>query len=124
MSNYKILSTGNIIIADSEFMVSNFLSDDYELLPDTPIELISEPKSLTRLEFETHAQKAAELTDAEFLAALQDPNLALLWHRLSIAIRIERDSDLTQNGLASLVAAGHLTGIQVTAINDTWPQSV
>ena len=78
-------------------------------------------KPLTRLEFETHAQTAANLTDAEFLAALQDPNLALMWHRLSIAERVERDNDLTQNGLAAMVAAGHLTEEQVTTINDSWP---
>ena len=78
-------------------------------------------KSLTRLEFETHAQTAAGLTDLEFLAALQDPNLALLWHRVSIAERVKRDNDLTQNGLNSMVAAGHLTEAQVEAINDSWP---
>lgn len=78
-------------------------------------------RSITRLEFEVHVQTAAGLTDAEFLAALQDPDLALLWHRLSIATSVDRDSDLTQNGLTSMVSAGHLTDAQVTLINDTWP---
>ena len=89
-----------------------------DVLP-TPIQPI--PKPLTRLEFETHAQTSAGLTDAQFLSALQDHNLALLWHRLSIATQVERDSDLTQNGLSAMVDAGHLTEAQVVAINDTWP---
>lgn len=104
-----------------------YIAQDWKLIDGSWVEPdpIPEPepvyKTLTRLDFEVHVQTAAGLTDAQFLAALQDPNLALLWHRLSIATSIDRDSDLTKNGLTSMVSAGHLTEAQVVAINDTWP---
>jgi hypothetical protein len=119
---YEVLdgqSVVNTIVAAPDFMAAHYPNGNYreaQLPEPAPF-----PKSLNRLEFETHAQTAAGMTDLEFFAALQDTNLALMWHRLSIAERVERDSDLTQNGLAAMVAAGHLTEEQVDAISQTWP---
>lgn len=109
----------NSIVADAEFMSQHYPAGNYVARPEPEPERT--PRSLTRLEFETHVQSAAVLTDAQFLAALNDANLALMWHRLSIVMQIERDNDLTQNGLAAMVAAGHLTEEQVDAISQTWP---
>jgi hypothetical protein len=113
-------------IPSNKYAFYNKSNSTWTLIDYVPEDVLPTPKPpvyrpLTRLEFETHAQTAAGLTDLEFLAALQDPNLALLWHRVSIAERVERDNDLTQNGLAAMVAAGHLTEEQVEAINDSWP---
>jgi hypothetical protein len=120
-------STFNLVVKEMFQPCPEHIERNWKLIdgdwvePDPIPETEPVYKPLTRLEFETHAQTAANLTDLEFLAALQDPNLALLWHRVSIAERVERDNDLTQNGLNSMVAAGHLTEEQVEAINDSWP---
>lgn len=120
-------ATFNTTVQDMFQECPEHITQGWKLIDGNWVEPDPEPepepihKPLTRLEFETHAQTAAGLTNAEFLAALQDPNLALMWHRLSIATQVERDSDLTQNGLSAMVAAGHLTEEQVQEINDTWP---
>ena len=80
-----------------------------------------QPRPLSRLEFEGLVQQAAGLSDTQFLAALDDANLRLMWHRLNIASQVERDHELTQMGMAALVATGHLTEAQVQAIVDAWP---
>lgn len=89
-----------------------------EALPPAPE---PEPRPLSRLQFEGLVQQAAGLSDAQFLAALDDANLRLMWHRLNIASQVERDHELTQAGLAALVATGHLTDAQVQAIMAAWP---
>ena len=81
----------------------------------------SGPRPLSRLQFEGLVQQAAQLTDTQFLAALDDANLRLMWHRLNIASQVERDHELTQAGMAALVATGHLTDAQVAAIMAAWP---
>jgi hypothetical protein len=110
----------NSIVDDAEFMSQHYPAGNYVVRPEPEPERT--PRSLTRLEFETHVQSAAALTDAQFLAVLNDASLALMWHRLSIATQVERDNDLTQNGLSAMVAAGHLTEAQKTAVNDSWPK--
>lgn len=120
-------ATFNTIVQDMFQECPEHITQGWKLIDGSWVEPdpIPEPepvyKTLTRLEFENHTQTAVGLTDAQFLAALQDPNLALLWHRLSIATQVERDSDLTKSGLTSMVTAGHLTDAQVVIINDTWP---
>ena len=82
-----------------------------------------QPLPLSRLQFEGLVQHAAQLTDAQFLAALDDAALRLMWHRLNIASQVERDHELTQAGMAALVATGHLTEAHVQAIVDAWPDA-
>lgn len=89
--------------------------------PPPPPEPVPEPKNLTRLEFELHVQTASGLTDPQFFAIIQDPEMALFWYRLDKVTSIGREDQLTQNGLTSMVTAGHLTDAQVVIINDTWP---
>lgn len=82
-----------------------------------------QPQPLSRLQFEVLVQQAAGLSDAQFLAALDDAALRLLWHRLNSASQVELDHELTQIGMAALVATGHLTDAQVQAIMAAWPNA-
>ena len=91
--------------------------------PEPPPAPEPQPRPLSRLQFEGLVQQAAQLTDAQFIAALDDANLRLMWHRLNIASQVERDHELTQAGMAALVATGHLTEAQVQAIMDAWPDA-
>lgn len=121
MNRYRISTTGNVIVADEGFMLNNFSADDYVLEASVQEDSPPSPRYLSRLEFEEHVQSVSGLNDADFFAMLQDTALALTWHRLGIASRIERDSNVTQNSLANMVASGRITESQAESIKDTWP---
>ena len=78
-------------------------------------------RDLTALEFEMHVQGAAQLSDDDVLAMLDDPGLRLFWRRLNQANQIGPDHALIVQGLASMVTLGHLTGAQRQAVLDSWP---
>lgn len=79
------------------------------------------PKSLTHLEFIEHAQTAGDMTGADLVAAKGDANLAAFWLKFELATSLERDHPTTAQGLAALVATGHLTEAGREAIVELWP---
>ena len=82
-----------------------------------------QPQPLTLLEFKLLVLTVAGLTPEQFMAARDDttPAVRLAWEFLGSASQVERDFPTTQQGLGTLVAAGHLTEGQVDAINAAWP---
>lgn len=78
-------------------------------------------RDLTALEFEMHVQSAAELSDDDVLAMLDDPALRLFWRRLHQANLIAPDHPLVADGLNALVSLGHLDEAQRQVVVDSWP---
>lgn len=78
-------------------------------------------RDLSALEFEMHVQDAADLSDDDVLAMLDDPALRLFWRRLNQANLIAPDHPLVADGLNALVSLGHLDAAQRQAVVDSWP---
>lgn len=89
--------------------------------PPPPPKPEMQRKALTRIEFELHVQTSAGLTDTQFFAAIQDQNLALMWHRLSSGEALLPTGELTHYAIATMVAAEYLTAEQGDAVLATWP---
>ena len=85
--------------------------------PETP----KRPRDLSGLGFEMHVQQAAGLSDDDVLAMLDDPALRLFWRRVGQAGALTPDHGLVTDGLASIVALGHLTQEQADAVLSGWP---
>lgn len=79
------------------------------------------PVVMTHLQFIEHAQAVGGLTDEDLVAARADPLLAAFWIKFELATSMERDHPTTVQGLAALVATGHLTEEGRDAIVDMWP---
>ena len=78
-------------------------------------------RDLSALEFEMHVQSAADLSDDDVLAMLDDPALRLFWRRLNQANLIAPDHPLVADGLDALVSLGHLDEAQRQVVIDSWP---
>ncbi|GLR51280.1 hypothetical protein KYK30_20605 [Shinella yambaruensis] len=79
------------------------------------------PVAMTHLQFIEHAQVAGDLSDEGLVAARADPLLAAFWIKFELATSLERDHPTTVQGLAALVATGHLTEEGREAIVELWP---
>lgn len=88
-----------------------------------PPQVPSQPRSLTHLEFIDHVQEHGDVSDAGLVSAKADPLLAAFWIKFDIATAFERDNATTQQGLAALVATGHLTEPARQTIIDEWPSA-
>lgn len=95
------------------------IGDDWgpvEPEPEVPVK-----RPLSSLEFEFHVQQSAQLSNDDVLEMMDDPALRLFWMRLNKAVEIQPDHPFVAQGLAALVALGHLTEEQAAAITDDWP---
>lgn len=79
------------------------------------------PVDLDALGFQNIVQTVSGMTDADVLAALDDTSLRLMWKRLEMATVVPRDNAHTVSGLDALVATGHITETDRTAILAAWP---
>lgn len=84
---------------------------------------VVEPVSvvMTHLQFIEHAQATGGLTDEDLVAARADAALAAFWIKFELATSMERDHPTTVQGLAALVATGHLSEEGRDAIVELWP---
>lgn len=78
------------------------------------------PQPLTKLQFVGLCQTAGGMTDAQLVAAYDDPALKPLWIKLTMATAVERDDPATVEGLMAMEALGHLPEPQ--AVLDAWPR--
>ncbi len=77
------------------------------------------PRILTKLEFTMLAASVGGMPSVA--AAKSDPALADFWVFFDLATQVERDHDLTQQGLAAMEAAGHLPN-GADAVIAAWPE--
>jgi hypothetical protein len=104
MPNYKINSTGNIIIADQSF-VDHYYPNDYTLVPETPAPVVRAPISKREfLKLFTPAEYAAIKTAAEGNAVLD-----FYWQQFLLAEFISMDDPDTIGGINMLSGIGLLT---------------
>ena len=80
-----------------------------------------QPVVMTHLQFIEHAQAAGGLTDDDLVAARADAALAAFWIKFELATSMERDHPTTVQGLAALVATGHLSEEGRYANFELWP---
>lgn len=111
---YQINSTGNIILADADFMEANH-PGDYTLLPDLPKP--PNPPILSPYRFKrrmTAQERVAIRTAASTNAAIYD-----YMDMLDTAPSINLTDSLTRGGINTLAQAGLLTTARATEILDT-----
>ncbi len=97
---YKIISTGNTILADQSFMDAHY-PGDYELIVETPVAVV-EPMSVLafRSRF-TDAEKVVIYTAAKTVVEIQ------IWlDDLMAASDVKTDDPRTITGVQGLEAAG------------------
>ena len=123
----------NVIVAESQEAAEAATGYNFEVVPDVgrgwvrtadgwaAPETPKRPRELSGLGFEMHIQQAAGLSDDDVLAMLDDPALRLFWRRIGQAGALTPDHGLVADGLASIVALGHLTEAQADAVLDNWP---
>jgi hypothetical protein len=105
MMKYRILSTGNTILADQAFVDAQY-PDDHELIPEEPIIVPAETR-MTRLEFQlrfTFDELVAIETVAETNAGVR-----VLQKQQQVAEYIDLADPNTQLGVMYLVSQGLLT---------------
>lgn len=100
---------------DGTWLVRDLTAEEIAALQPPP----PAPRALTRLQFVTLCQSAGGMTDAQLVAAHEDPNLKPLWIKLTMATAVERDDPATTAGLQAMQALGHLSDAQ--AVIDAWP---
>ena len=100
MARYKILSTGNVIVADQAFVEVHY-PNDYELLPEV-VSTIKAP--ITKLEYMNR------FTDAElagiYTAAKAVIQIEIWLEKFKLATEIDLTDSRTIAGVQALEAAG------------------
>lgn len=105
MPTYKILSTGNTILADQGF-VDSYYPGDYELVAEIPIP--EPPKTqFTKLEFQLRFT-FDELVAIE-VASATDAGVRVLQRQQQVAEFIDLTDPNTQLGIMYLVSKGYIT---------------
>lgn len=111
---YQINSTGNIILADAEFVESNH-SGDYTLLPDLPKP--ANPPILSAYRFKRRFTQSERVAIRK--AAATSPAIYDYMDMLDTAPSVNLTDTLTQDGIKSMAMMGLLTAGRAAEILDT-----
>ena len=119
MPAYKITSTGNTVLADEAFMLSQH-AGDFTLLADSPAPAVIEPRHITTLAF------LNRFTDAEAItidlgsigATVEAASLRRYMSKVNAATFIDLDRPDTRAGVQALEDGGVLAAGRALAILD------
>ena len=111
---YKITSTGNIILADADFVEANH-PGDYTLLPDLPKP--NNPPILSPYRFKR--RMTAQERVAIRTAAATSPAIYDYMDMLDTAPSVNLTDSLTRDGIKSMVMMGLLTQARADEILNT-----
>lgn len=111
MPNYKITSTGNVIIADEAFMDANY-PNDYTLVPDAPVVVPRAPISKREFLKLFTPQEYGAIKDAANGNAVLD----YYWQQFLLAEFISMDDPDTIGGINMLAGIGLLTPARASEI--------
>ena len=113
------------IIADEAF-VEAIYPGRFTLIGPVPEDPKPAPtyRTITKLQAIDMILAHSGMTDAQHLAFRKDQNLELFWMRWRDDVPtdgIRRDSPLTSQTIAAIVATGHMTQEQADALMAAWP---
>ena len=83
--------------------------------------VVTQPALLTKLGFIELCQSAGGMSDAQLIAARNDPAFGALWIKLDLATDVNKSHPATTAGLTGLNAAGYLPK-GVKAVLSAWPE--